>query len=194
MVSVKNRNGSGRMQPSLAKLPVINAEHNSLCQLFFGCSMPYYFAYGSNMNPARMAQRGLAVVDAMPGKLENMGLRFNKRSRHNAQWACANVAWSPGEVVEGVLYRLADEQQIELMDPFEGTPRYYSRERFPVHTAQGVIPGWVYVANPANIGEDVLPLRWYLNQLLEGKLFLSGEYFRWLCQVQCHEADAEGWG
>ena len=156
--------------------------------------MQRYFAYGSNMNPRRVAQRGLAVERAMAGRLQDMGLRFNKRSRHNAEWACANVGYAPGESVEGVLYRLADHRQIELMDPFEGAPRYYSRERFPVHTGEGLIHAWVYVANPAVIDDTTLPLRWYLGQLLEGREFLSPDYVAHLEAVVCHTDDHQGWG
>lgn len=156
--------------------------------------MPLYFAYGSNMNPARMAERGLAVVDAMPGRLNDMALRFNKKSRREPTWACANIAWCPGEVVEGVLYRLRDDSQILLMDPFEGAPRYYSRERFPVVTEQGTVYPWVYVANPAMIDNNLRPLRWYLDHLLAGREYLSPDYFARLQQVVCHPADSRGWG
>lgn len=156
--------------------------------------MSCYFAYGSNMNPKRMVSRGLEYREALPACLENMGLRFNKRSRHNPEWACANVVWSPGERVEGVLYRLAGHDQIRRLDPFEGTPRYYSRERFTVTTRQGPVVCWVYVANPAVVADDVLPLRWYLGQLLEGREFLSDAYWRWLASTECHPVDAEGWG
>jgi Gamma-glutamyl cyclotransferase, AIG2-like len=156
--------------------------------------MTFYFAYGSNMNPRRMVQRGMEFTDALPGKLRNMGLRFNKRSRHNPTWACANVIFAPGEEVEGVLYRLQDDRQIFKMDPFEGAPRYYSREAFPVVTDQGEVFSWVYVANPANIDNQLLPLRWYLGQLLEGKPYLSGGYYQWLSQTPCHEDDHDGWG
>lgn len=156
--------------------------------------MPFYFAYGSNMNPGRVARRGLAFEEVMAGHLRDMMLCFNKRSRRNPEWACANVGWSPGRIVEGVLYRLADQQQIELMDPFEGAPRYYSRELFPVHTGQGVIHAWVYVANPAVIDGSVLPLKWYLGQLLEGRSFLSDEYISYLEAVICHPDNNQGWG
>ena len=156
--------------------------------------MPYYFAYGSNMNPRRVARRGLAVKEAMPGRLKDMALQFNKRSRHNPEWACANVGYSPGSMVEGVLYRLADHGQIRFMDPFEGAPRYYSRELFPVDTDMGVIQAWVYIANPAVIDEQALPLRWYLGQLLEGREFLSPDYVDRLKAVICHRDDHQGWG
>ncbi len=40
----------------------------------------YYFAYGSNMNPARMKARGMMVADMQPGTLQGMRLAFNKRA------------------------------------------------------------------------------------------------------------------
>lgn len=156
--------------------------------------MPYYFAYGSNMNPRRVAQRGLSVELAMSGQLRDMVLQFNKRSRHNPEWGCANVGHSPGSIVEGVLYRLTDHRQIELMDPFEGTPRYYNRERFPVYTDQGVFPAWVYIANPSVIDNAARPLKWYMGQLLEGRPYLSRDYAAYLEAVVCHADDHQGWG
>ncbi len=157
-------------------------------------SMHYYFAYGSNMNPRRVAERGLAVVEALPGRLDNMALRFNKRSRRDPRWACANIAWCPGEVVEGVLYHLADERQILLMDPFEGAPYYYSRECFPVVVADGSTrPAWTYVANRAHIDHRVKPLRWYLEHLLAGRDFLSPGYLARLAATPCLDEEG-GWG
>lgn len=161
----------------------------TLCLL----SMPYYFAYGSNMNPDRMADRGLAVVAAMPGQLRNMALRFNKRSRHDSRWACANIAWCPGDTVEGVLYHLADEQQILLMDPFEGAPFFYSRERFAVSVGAGrEVYAWTYVANHAHIDHSIRPLRWYLEHLLAGRDFLSPAYLARLAATPCLDEDG-GW-
>ncbi|MFA5493429.1 MAG: gamma-glutamylcyclotransferase family protein [Porticoccaceae bacterium] len=155
--------------------------------------MPFYFAYGSNMNPERMAERGLDVVEALPGRLRDMALRFNKRSRRDPRWACANIAWSRGDVVEGVLYHLADERQIVKMDPFEGAPFYYSRERFPIITAGGVVPAWTYVANRAHLDDGALPLRWYLEHLLAGREFLSAEYLARLEATTCLDEEG-GWG
>ena len=146
------------------------------------------------MNPARMAARGLAVLGASAGRLGDMALRFNKRARRPPFCACANVCWSPGSVVEGVLYQLADEQQITLMDPFEGAPRFYSRERFPIQTRNATVYAWVYVANPAVIDESILPQRWYLDHLLAGEAYLSRDYFQFLKDVPCDDANGPGWG
>ncbi len=156
--------------------------------------MPYYFAYGSNMNPARMRSRGLDFSEVNPGRIDGLALRFNKISRHNRNWACANLVFAPGEHVEGVLYRLASDCEILKLDPYEGTPRYYSRDRFPVATLSGYHAAWTYIANPGVIDNNILPLRWYLHQLLEGAEFLSSDYVERLRATPCLEIDHDGWG
>lgn len=156
--------------------------------------MPFYFAYGSNMNPERMASRGLDVVSAVAARLPDKGLCFNKRSRHNPAWACANIRHQPAARVEGVLYRLANHDEIVKMDPFEGTPRYYSRERFVVYTDDGEQAAWTYVANPAVIDDNCKPLPWYLDQLLAGEAFLSRDYLEMLRATPCCDDDHQGWG
>lgn len=149
--------------------------------------MSYYFAYGSNMNFERMKARGLQVVSACSGSLEGLGLRFNKRSRLDKNLACANVVYAPAECVEGVLYHLANTSEIVKLDPHEGTPFMYSRELFRVQTVAGVIPAWTYIANPAVIGSNILPARWYVEHLLAGKPYLSVEYWERIDQTPCRE-------
>ncbi|HSC84269.1 MAG TPA: gamma-glutamylcyclotransferase family protein [Pseudomonas sp.] len=139
--------------------------------------MPYYFAYGSNMNPARMQARGLLVEEAMAGQLPGFALCFNKRAHDHPGRAYANIRHQPGARVEGVLYRLAAASEILKMDPFEGTPVFYSRERMAVHTGRGPIAAWVYVANPAWRAEGLAPSRAYLAHLLAGRPHLSADYW-----------------
>lgn len=51
-----------------------------------------HFAYGSNMNPARMQTRGLTVLEALPGHLPGYSLCFNKRAADRAPGrAYANI-------------------------------------------------------------------------------------------------------
>jgi len=147
----------------------------------------YYFAYGSNMNPQRMAERALKVIDLCPGWLDGFGLRFNKRSRRDAELACANIVFSRGERVEGVLYRLANPGEIAKLDPHEGTPFMYSRELFRVQTAVGEIPAWIYIANPAVIDNNIRPARWYVEHLLAGREFLSLDYLQRIDSTRCRE-------
>ena len=149
--------------------------------------MPRYFAYGSNMNPERMAGRGLKVVNAKAGYLEGFKLCFNKQSRYCAEEARANIGYDPSGRVEGVVYELASASEIYKLDPHEGTPLYYSRERFSVMTETGLVSAWVYVANPAVIAEHVLPPRWYLEHLLAGVDYLSVSYLSALEKTACLE-------
>jgi cation transport regulator ChaC len=134
----------------------------------------WYFAYGSNMNPARMQARGLAVLEALPGGLSGYRLCFNKRAMDRAPGrAYANILHARGGLVEGVLYRLQDAGEITKLDHFEGTPIYYSRECLPIVTAHGVQPAWVYIAD-------------YLAHLLAGRDLLSEAYWSALAALPVH--------
>ena len=139
------------------------------------------------MNVERMRLRNLDIVDAVAATLPDCTLVFNKRSRFAADESRANIAFRSGARVEGVLYQLAAASEIVKLDPFEGTPRYYSREILPLHTESGMQSGWVYIANPAAIAQGLLPPRWYLQHLLAGREFLSEEYLASLHSVSCDE-------
>lgn len=145
----------------------------------------WYFAYGSNMNLARMHDRGMQVVDVRPGLMRNFRLVFNKCAVGEDGLAHANIAYAPGDRVEGVLYELVDVGEIRRMDPYEGAPRLYSRDVFPIEIDAGAHqPAWVYVANRAVILEGLRPAAWYLAHLLEGRPHLSDAYYRWLQTVE----------
>ena len=79
--------------------------------------MDWYFAYGSNMNPARMQARGLSVSEVLPGRLPGYGLCFDKRAADRAPGrAYANIRYQRDGVVEGVLYRLQGADEIAKLE------------------------------------------------------------------------------
>ncbi|WP_136253044.1 gamma-glutamylcyclotransferase family protein [Onishia niordana] len=137
--------------------------------------MPYYFAYGSNMNVARVDARIGETRRALAGVLEDYRLSFDKASKVPGI-AHANVHPAEGRRVEGALFELTHPDQIMLMDPFEGHPHDYTRVRASVLTAEGAIEAWVYVAQPERTGDALRPAREYLAHLLAGQAFLSVEY------------------
>lgn len=140
----------------------------------------WYFAYGSNMNPARMEARGLAVIDVQGGHLKGFELCFNKRATGKTNIAYANIGYCPHRIVEGVLYQLQTPDDIALMDPFEGNPVRYSREVFKIFTESGSVDAWVYVANAAYVADELLPEEQYLRHLQAGRRWHSAEYQDWL--------------
>ncbi|UYG02397.1 gamma-glutamylcyclotransferase [Halomonas sp. LR3S48] len=145
--------------------------------------MPYYFAYGSNMNVARVEARIGATRRSLSGVLLDHALRFDKASRV-AGIAHANVVPVAGEKVEGALFELLEPGQIERMDPFEGYPSEYERHRLPIVTREGPIEAWVYIAAPGTTAKALKPAREYLDHLLAGEPFLSVEYHRRLAEVE----------
>lgn len=145
----------------------------------------YYFAYGSNMNSDRVRQREMSFESAGPGHLFGYSLRFNKRSVKYPGAAAANVVASAKGVTEGVVYRLVEPVQIEMMDPYEGYPVRYRRTALPIITKAGNVDAWVYIANEDHVAEGLAPARWYLNHLLEGRDYLSDSYFESLSQTKC---------
>ena len=141
----------------------------------------WYFAYGSNMNPARMQARNIDFRQALPGRLQHYQLRFNKRAVGKQGVAYANVAYKKNAVVEGVVYQLKSPRHISDLDPYEGTPVRYSREIFAIDLpVRKVVHAWVYVANPAMIDTGILPEQRYMDHLLAGRNWHSESYHQWL--------------
>ncbi|WP_106479057.1 gamma-glutamylcyclotransferase family protein [Phytohalomonas tamaricis] len=137
--------------------------------------MGYYFAYGSNMNEARMQARVGGTRRALAGRLEHWELTFDKASRV-AGLSHANVRPAAGHHVEGVLYELVEDAQISLMDPFEGYPVEYDRQLMVIESREGPIEAWVYIASAARTGERLRPAQEYMHHLLAGRAFLSESY------------------
>lgn len=144
----------------------------------------FYFAFGSNMNPARMNARGLPFRGYCRGRLEDFELVFNKRAHNKQGIAYANIRRRPGSAVEGVLYELESAAELLTMDHYEGTPYRYSREVFPVRTDEGTVPAWVYVANPAYVDAELAVEENYLKHLLAAGELLSREYLEWLRGIE----------
>lgn len=158
-----------------------------------------YFAYGSNMNPERVRERGIEFEHACGARLPGYALVFDKTSRKHAGVGHANLLPAPGRVAEGVLYFLRSPAEIGKMDRFESTPINYSREIIrvavesvdvPSTTAEtgGWVATWTYFANPAVRQPALKPPRSYLEHLLAGRPYLSAEYYEALAAWPCDEA------
>lgn len=92
-----------------------------------------YFAYGSNMNPARAAARIPDAADFGAAVLPDYRI---------AERLYADIERAPGSCVHGVLY-LVTESDLLALDGFEGSPDTYRRigievlfgvERYPAQT------------------------------------------------------------
>ena len=153
----------------------------------------FYFAYGSNMNQKRMQGRNIQTVAITGGWINSFGLRFNKRSRRDANLGCANIVYAPLETIQGLLYQLQSDTEIQKLDGPEGTPYRYSRELFQVQTKKTTQWAWVYVANPGVLDNQLKPADWYIEHLLEGRDFLPEDYGQSIASTACVEHATEQW-
>ncbi len=138
--------------------------------------MYHYFAYGSNMNPLRIRERGLEIVSERGARLPHFRLTFNKMSRDHSGYGHANIEFLRGAHTEGVLYELSAPGEILKMDPYERAPWNYGRDIVEVHTVHGVEWAWTYFANPAVHVTDLAPSADYQAHLLAGEAHLSDDY------------------
>ena len=146
--------------------------------------MIYYFAYGSNMNPNRMADRVGNFEIVGLGILHDFELRFNKIAQNKNGIGYANVVWAPGKNVEGIIYQF---ENIALLDKYEGYPKHYNRKILDIMHNQSRLKTWVYIAQENQISNGLLPERRYLRHLLVGKEYLSESYFEELKIVPVKE-------
>lgn len=135
-----------------------------------------YFAYGSNMNPERMIERGVSFTSRERAVLKGWRLKFNKVSSINAREGYANIERDDNSVVEGILYTIEDKD-IEKLDTFEGYPKHYNRVVLKVKKDNGEeVEALVYIANPDKVKDGLKPSKEYLNHLLRGCDLLSENY------------------
>lgn len=85
-----------------------------------------YFAYGSNLDPARMRRRCPTAAPTALAMLEGWRLAFGGHSR---TWGgpVATLVKDPDEWVDGLLYALTPDE-LAVLDRCEGHPLCYRRK------------------------------------------------------------------
>ena len=98
---------------------------------------------------------------------------FNKHSNDGGK---ANIMYSQGDLVEGILYSV-NEEDLLILDKYEGVAaKQYKRFDIEIRNHnKNSITAVAYKA--LNTGEVYSPTEEYLNYILEGKEFLSPVYY-----------------
>ena len=139
--------------------------------------MVSYFAYGSNISENKMNKIGVNFYSREKSLLKNYRLVFNKQSKQNPSLAFANIEQNINTQVEGVLYTINEEDVLKL-DRCEGFPRHYIKKEISVEKNNGeIVNAFTYVANQEKVKSNLKPSQEYLNLILEGKNFMSKEYY-----------------
>jgi gamma-glutamylcyclotransferase (GGCT)/AIG2-like uncharacterized protein YtfP len=117
-----------------------------------------YAAYGSNMDPAQMAERCPHSPQAGTGWLDGWRLTFGGEDM-SWEGALATVVEDQDARVFVVLYEVSETDE-EALDRWDGaTLGYYRKLRVRVATLDGDVLAWLYVLNDYEGG---LPAARYL--------------------------------
>jgi gamma-glutamylcyclotransferase (GGCT)/AIG2-like uncharacterized protein YtfP len=105
-----------------------------------------YAAYGSNMNPAQMADRCPHSPQRGTGWLDGWRLTFGGEDL-NWEGALGTVVEASDERVFVALYELSEADETAL-DSWDGaTLGYYRKSKVRVSTLEGDVVAWLYVVN-----------------------------------------------
>lgn len=154
----------------------------------------YVFAFGSNLDSARMKSRVPSAVVVGVSALLLHTLRFHKRSSNDGTAkADAFRTDAAADRVEGVVYRI-DEAELAELDRIEGHGSGYERQLMSFEVIQEDqtthCQAWIYIAMPDHIDESLAPATWYVQHVLDGATEhgLSAELIAWL---EAHPCQAE---
>lgn len=121
------------------------------------------FAYGSNLLPARLLARTPSARVVAVGRLPAHRLCWHMASR-DGSGKCDVVADAAAEV-HGVVWRL-DPADKPALDRAESLGQGYTERCLTLHTAQGEVQAWTYLAlrtDPA-----LQPYDWYRDIVVAG--------------------------
>ena len=147
--------------------------------------LTWYFAYGSNMNPARLVDdrlkpRGVVLGRRIGGRLDGWRLAFDKVARSPRGAGAGNIVIASGASVHGTLNEMP-AAGLAVLDLWEGVAGgHYGRQTVPVvRTDNGeTVEAITYVA--LKVGEGLKPTREYLGHLLAGRDLLPPDYWKLL--------------
>jgi gamma-glutamylcyclotransferase (GGCT)/AIG2-like uncharacterized protein YtfP len=128
----------------------------------------WYFAYGSNMNPARMIERNMNFTRRMSGTLKGYHLAFNKIAYNKPGVAFANIMPSDEGVVNGIMYRFPF-RDLPNLDLKEGVSLgHYFRKEVQILTSNGMQGAVCYIACDDKVADGLAPEAEYVNHILCG--------------------------
>ena len=150
-----------------------------------------YFAYGSNLHPARLGARIPSSQLMGLAELQGYQLAFHKRGADLSAKCNAVCSGDQCHKLPGALFSmLASEKPI--LDAMEGAG--YAVTEVMVEYAGEQHQAFMYVAEAEYIDDSLLPFQWYKDFVLLGARFLSfpDQHLKLIDAVMAEEdSDAE---
>jgi gamma-glutamylcyclotransferase len=125
-----------------------------------------YFAYGSNMLPARLSDRCRSARLVGTGIATNFGLEFSKVSKDGS--GKATLVAVTGLNVPGAIFEV-NASELEALDKYEGLGSGYRRDdAFMIEAGDlgGTLLASTYIAT--SLDAELKPFDWYLATVIAG--------------------------
>jgi len=157
-------------------------------------ALHWYFAYGSNMQPATFrGRRGIEPVETVPARLDEWQLVVDKPPLIPLGHAMANVVRVAGGAVYGVAYAITTDD-LAHVDLTEGVAiGNYERVAVDVVTLDGGARLAAHTLTSERRDPGLRPSDRYMSLLIEGAEVhgLPGDYLAWLRDIPCLPESAE---
>jgi len=139
----------------------------------------FYFAYGSNLHPMRLRARTPSASVLGRARLRGYCLGFHKRGRDQSAKCNARRTGQGGDMVHGVVYRIARGER-RMLDRAEDLGQGYDRVRLRVSVGGRQRVVFAYLARHEAIRDGLRPFDWYLEYVQRGARHhgLTGRYLQ----------------
>lgn len=127
----------------------------------------HYFAYGSNMHPARLSQRVPSSTPIGPAELPGYQLHFHKIGRDGSGKCNVVRSGHRHHRVAGVVYKLPAVEK-SLLDAAEGLGQGYELAIRTVALLDSDQEVFFYVAQRGFVDDTLKPYHWYKDLVVRG--------------------------
>ena len=127
----------------------------------------FYFAYGSNLHPARLSARVLSARFVDTGFCAVRRLVFHKAGQDGSAKCDIPRAATRDTRVYGALFEL-DLSAWQTLDRIEGVGKGYERAVILVVTPSGPLDVFAYLAQSHFVSPGLKPFHWYKKLVKEG--------------------------
>jgi len=135
----------------------------------------WYFAYGSNMDSARIKSRLGYIPSHKIAILSDYRFGYQKAASHKGRMGFATVVKHTGQKVWGKAFAITKDDLASL-DGFEGVPYSYKRDLVPLKTKDGQeLKAVIYLPAQYN-RKKLFPRRDYLAHIIKGGKELPQDY------------------
>ena len=133
--------------------------------------MIYYFAYGSNLHPVRLAQRVPSAELIGVAEYSHHKLVFHKKG-YDASGKCNMLHSGSGpDLIYGAIYQMRREHK-DALDRHEGNGHGYADDLITVRHGSRQYTCFTYFARESHIVDGLKPYHWYKRLVLLGARYL----------------------